>query len=98
MKPEESIAIIAIAVIMGFAIVYIIKAKKSGRKCIGCPDVATCPSKGKGGSSCHHVSDDLVEDGKTTCSSCSSCNSCSLCSSCNLEKTNNQKDNSDINA
>lgn len=39
---EELIAIGAILLIMGVAVAYIIKAKKSGRKCIGCPDGATC--------------------------------------------------------
>ncbi|MBR3704200.1 MAG: FeoB-associated Cys-rich membrane protein [Oscillospiraceae bacterium] len=28
--------------IFGGAVFYIVKAKKSGRKCIGCPSAATC--------------------------------------------------------
>lgn len=43
--------IIIIAVILAIVViasVYIIKAKKSGKKCIGCPDSDTCPSQ-KGG-------------------------------------------------
>lgn len=32
--------IIAIAIVA--ALVYIIKAKKSGQKCIGCPSAGTC--------------------------------------------------------
>ncbi|MBO7303781.1 MAG: hypothetical protein J6V09_00970 [Clostridia bacterium] len=41
----EIIAIVAILFIVGGAVAYIIKAKKSGKKCIGCPDSATCGGK-----------------------------------------------------
>ena len=47
----DIIPIILIALIIGGAVFYIIKAKKSGRKCIGCPDSATC-SKNKNGKCC----------------------------------------------
>lgn len=57
MTPADYIAIAVIAVVIGTAVAYIIKAKKSGKKCIGCPDSASC-SKGNG--SCTGV-----------CSSCS---------------------------
>ena len=60
MQPGDIIAIVAILLIVGGAVAYIIKAKKSGKKCIGCPDSATC---GKGGCS-------------GSCSSCPSCSSC----------------------
>ncbi len=49
------IAVIVIALIVGGAVAYIIKAKKSGKKCIGCPDSSSCSSKNneqKCGSSC----------------------------------------------
>ncbi len=36
------IIIIVISAILGFAISYIVKAKKKGVKCIGCPDGASC--------------------------------------------------------
>ena len=39
---ENFIAIGIIAVIVGAAVIYIIKAKKSGKKCIGCPDSSSC--------------------------------------------------------
>lgn len=42
MQPADIIAIIVILLIVGAATAYIIKAKKSGRKCIGCPDSKTC--------------------------------------------------------
>lgn len=47
MGAGEIIAIVAIALIIGGAVFYIVKAKKSGRKCIGCPDGASCNVKGK---------------------------------------------------
>lgn len=34
-----------VAVIVGCAAMYIIKAKKAGAKCIGCPHAGTCASK-----------------------------------------------------
>ena len=37
--------------IVGIAIIYIVKAKKSGVKCIGCPAGGKC-SKGAGGCNC----------------------------------------------
>ena len=44
----ENIIIIAVlALILGGAAAYIIKAKKSGKKCIGCPSGGSC-----GGSCC----------------------------------------------
>lgn len=33
---------VILIVIVGSAVGYIIKAKKSGKKCIGCPDSGTC--------------------------------------------------------
>ena len=44
------IAIIVVAV--AAALIYIIKAKKSGAKCIGCPDAGCCGKKNDG-SACH---------------------------------------------
>lgn len=42
----ENILIVAIvAVILGGAIYYIIKEKKKGAKCIGCPYAKECASK-----------------------------------------------------
>lgn len=41
----ENIVIVAIlVVILGFAIRYIVKSKKNGEKCIGCPHAKTCSS------------------------------------------------------
>ena len=58
MSPTDIIVIGIILLIIGASTAYIVKAKKSGKKCIGCPDSATC-SAGVGCS------------GK--CSSCSGC-------------------------
>ena len=38
MIPKEVIAIIAIVVIIGSALIYIIRARKKGVKCIGCSE------------------------------------------------------------
>ena len=47
----EIIAVVAALLIIVSAVIYIIKAKKSGQKCIGCPYSKTCSSS-KGGCSC----------------------------------------------
>lgn len=43
----DLIVIAVIVLIVGGAIVYIMKEKKKGVKCIGCPAGATCPNSGK---------------------------------------------------
>ena len=45
---ENIIVIAVLAAILGAAIVYIVKAKKSGKKCIGCPDADTCAARKNG--------------------------------------------------
>ena len=42
MNGADIIIIAVIAAIAGFAIWYIVKSKKSGKKCIGCPDGGSC--------------------------------------------------------
>ena len=54
-----TIAIALIVLIVGGAIAYIIHAKKSGKKCIGCPDSANCGGKC---SSCHFCVKDNQDD------------------------------------
>lgn len=44
---ENYIIIAIILLIVGLAAFYVIRAKKNGAKCIGCPH-GSCPSKGKG--------------------------------------------------
>lgn len=41
----NAIVIVIIATLVFLAIRYIIKAKKSGVKCIGCPQAGQCASK-----------------------------------------------------
>jgi len=43
MKPVDFIIVAVIALIVVAAAVYVVKAKKSGKKCIGCPE-GTCAS------------------------------------------------------
>ena len=50
----EIIAGIAIVLILGGAIGYIAKAKKSGAKCIGCPGGCSCGKRcGQNACGCH---------------------------------------------
>ncbi len=42
---EEWIAVGVITLIVGGAIAYIVRAKKKGKKCIGCPAGCTCDKK-----------------------------------------------------
>ncbi|MBE6588425.1 MAG: FeoB-associated Cys-rich membrane protein [Ruminococcaceae bacterium] len=51
MKETVIVAAIIVAVI-GLAVFYIVRSKKQGRKCIGCPDSGNCPSAKNGGCSC----------------------------------------------
>jgi len=46
MQLVDWIVVGIIALIIGGALAYIIKAKKSGKKCIGCPDSGSCGSQG----------------------------------------------------
>lgn len=48
---DNVIAVLVLALIIGGAVFYIIRAKKSGQKCIGCPHSKQCSSKG--GCSCN---------------------------------------------
>ena len=45
---ENIIIIVILAVIVGLAGWYIYKAKKSGKKCIGCPEDCSCSAKNTG--------------------------------------------------
>lgn len=39
---DDIIAALVLAVILGGAVAYIVRAKKKGAKCIGCPNGAKC--------------------------------------------------------
>ena len=47
MGPIDIVIIVVIGLCLGGAIGYIYKAKKSGKKCIGCPDSSSCGQKGR---------------------------------------------------
>lgn len=54
MQVQDIIAVAVIVCIVGAAAFYIIKAKKSGKKCIGCPDSGSCKGEcGCCGEACH---------------------------------------------
>lgn len=48
----DFIVVGVIAIILIFAVRYIVKAKKSGVKCIGCPDGCSCSGKSGNDSGC----------------------------------------------
>ena len=64
----DYIIIAVIVLIVAFAGIYVYKAKKSGRKCIGCPDGGSCSSKSCGACSgccsCCSGSADEAEENK----------------------------------
>ncbi len=43
----DLIVLIILAALVGGAVSYIVKAKKNGAKCIGCPAGGSCPGSGK---------------------------------------------------
>lgn len=57
MRPVDYIVIAIILAIVGAASYYIYRAKRSGRKCIGCPGGASC--KGCKGNCGSHALTDL---------------------------------------
>ncbi len=54
MKPADIVVIAVIILIIGSAAFYIYKAKKNGKRCIGCPDSGSCSAAkcGRGCGSC----------------------------------------------
>ena len=100
MQPGEIIAVIAVCLIIGGAAAYIIKAKKNGAKCIGCPDSATCGKKGKD-CRCHDqkiveeqpeietesgACPHCTESEKQPAPACSSCKGCPMSGECARKK------------
>ena len=51
---KDLIVIAIITVVLGMAIRYIIKEKKKGVKCIGCPSSSKCSSKDDNCTCCNH--------------------------------------------
>ena len=50
---ENIIIAVVLLAIVGLAAGYVIKAKKRGRKCIGCPAGSSCCNKKTDGSICN---------------------------------------------
>lgn len=48
----DLIVIVVIIAIVGGASLYIVRERKCGVKCIGCPAGATCPNSGKCSGTC----------------------------------------------
>lgn len=53
----DIIVAVILLIIVAFAIAYIVKEKKKGVKCIGCPAAGQCAHAKKGGCSCGSHSD-----------------------------------------
>ena len=62
MSIVDYIAIAAIVLIVGASVFYIVRAKKRGEKCVGCPYARECG--GKCGGACGHVKADENNDKK----------------------------------
>jgi len=49
MTGADFIVLAILVLLIGGAVIYIVKAKKRGVKCIGCPAAGSCSSAGNGG-------------------------------------------------
>ncbi|MBQ6892706.1 MAG: FeoB-associated Cys-rich membrane protein [Clostridia bacterium] len=58
----DIIIVAVIVIIIGFAGFYVYKAKKSGKKCIGCPDGCSCDSEKGGTCNCCGGSSDKPQN------------------------------------
>ena len=58
----DYIAIAAIVIIVGAAVFYIVRAKRRGEKCVGCPYAKQCGRHCNGG--CGHTEADKDNDKK----------------------------------
>lgn len=56
----DVVAIVSIAVIVGAASYYLLRAKKKGKNCLGCPYADSCSSK----SSCCSTENNISGDTK----------------------------------
>ena len=51
MKLVDILLIFGLAVLLGLIVLYILRAKKRGKKCIGCPE-GSCPGASSGNCGC----------------------------------------------
>lgn len=49
MNPADLIVIAVVAAILGLAVWFIVRSRKKGIQCVGCPDAKTCASRGCSG-------------------------------------------------
>ncbi len=54
MNPATVIAIVALVIIVSLAIRYIVREKKRGVKCVGCPFADSCEKYGGPKNQAHH--------------------------------------------
>ncbi|MBQ9746749.1 MAG: FeoB-associated Cys-rich membrane protein [Clostridia bacterium] len=60
---EDIIIVAVLVLVIGLAAFYVYKAKKSGKKCIGCPDGGSCScGTGKCGGSCPHCAGNAEDE------------------------------------
>lgn len=61
MGSTDVIVILLLLLIVGGASYYIIRAKKNGKRCIGCPDSASCQGMGGCKGHCHSCTHECGE-------------------------------------
>ena len=57
---EDGIVLLIILAVVGLIVLYLISAKKSGKKCIGCPYANDC--KNKRSCSCKNNEQDQIDE------------------------------------
>ena len=57
----DIIAVMVIVAVVGLAVTYIVKERKKGNRCIGCPHAKTCAKKAKENSCCCSSKNDTEE-------------------------------------
>lgn len=60
----DFVIVAILVVVVGSALAYIIKSRKNGIKCVGCPDAKTCCS-------CGHTGETVSACGGGACTGCS---------------------------
>ena len=58
MNPKDVLVVLVLILVLGLAVFYIVKKKKSGAKCIGCPYASSCGNKGASSSNCSISADE----------------------------------------
>ena len=58
MNPKDILVVLVLILVLGLAVFYIVKKKKSGAKCIGCPYASACGNKGASSCNCNTFADE----------------------------------------